>query len=98
MAQKQRKPQPKAATNLKPFYWVLGLVGLLGVGWIAKSTMTKAEATQEPIVLSPEVLKNTQQLMAKAQGVKVGADNAPDPHPGVQRFHVPGLQTVCNRS
>ncbi|MGH7460032.1 MAG: DsbA family protein, partial [Longimicrobiales bacterium] len=43
----------------------------------AKSTMQSAQATEEPILLSPEVLKNTQQLMAKAQGVKVGPDNAP---------------------
>ncbi len=76
MAQKQRKPQPKAGTNLKPFYWTLGLVGLLGIGWIAKSTMQSSKAAEEPIQLSPEVLKNTE-LAKTARGVKVGPDNAP---------------------
>jgi protein-disulfide isomerase len=78
VAQRQRKPQVRAAgPNLKPFYWLLGLVGLLGIGWIGISALRGNQAAQEPIQLSPEALANSQELVRLARGVKKGPDDAP---------------------
>ncbi|MGH7470286.1 MAG: DsbA family protein [Longimicrobiales bacterium] len=78
MAQRQRKPQAKAAgPNLKPFYWLLGLIAVLGVGWIGMSALKGSEAAQEPIQLSAEALANSQELVKLGRGVKKGPDNAP---------------------
>jgi protein-disulfide isomerase len=78
VAQRQRKPPAKpAGLNLKPFYWLLGLIGLLGIGWIGMSAVKGSEAAQEPIQLSTEALANSQELVKLGRGVKKGPDNAP---------------------
>jgi protein-disulfide isomerase len=77
VAQKQRKPQPAASTNLKPFYWLLGLIALVGAGWLAVTTMKTTQAAQEPIQLPPEALNNSSELVKQAKGIKLGPDNAP---------------------
>ena len=77
MAQRQRKPQPASSTNLKPFYWLLGLIALVGAGWLAVTTLKSSRAAQEPVVLSAEALNNSQELVKQARGIKLGRDDAP---------------------
>jgi protein-disulfide isomerase len=78
VAQSQRKPQTRpAGSNLKPFYWALAAVAVLGLGWLGITALKGKQGAQEPVTLSPELLKNSPELVRIARGVKVGPDNAP---------------------
>ena len=61
---------------MKPFYLVLGLLALLGVGAIAW-TVLRGKAVSEPVELAPEALKNVNELVKLARGIEAGPDNAP---------------------
>jgi protein-disulfide isomerase len=70
-----RKAAP--ATGLKKFYWVLGLLAIVGVAaiaWVVVNGRTGA-AAMEPVAV--EGAQDPQALVAKAQGVAVGPENAP---------------------
>lgn len=60
----------------RTFYWIIGIVALLGVGAIALSTMrgNSAMAT-EPIDLGE--IPDASTLLERAQGIAVGPDDAP---------------------
>ncbi|HEY0810469.1 MAG TPA: DsbA family protein [Longimicrobiales bacterium] len=75
MAQTTRKPVKKKS-GIQPFYYVLGGLALVGVVAIGLTVLRNrgGGAALEPVPL--EGLTN-QQLVEKAQGVKLGPDNAP---------------------
>jgi protein-disulfide isomerase len=77
VAQQQRKAAAPSGSNLKTFYWILGLVGLLSVAGIAWVTLKGAKAAQQPIELAPEAIANAQDLVKAARGIKEGSDAAP---------------------
>ena len=77
MAQSARKPSAaKKSSGTKPFYYVLGGLAALGVLAIAFTVIRSrgGGAALEPV---PVEGLNNQQLVEKAQGVKLGPDNAP---------------------
>lgn len=74
MAQKKRAPQ---GSNLKPFYWVLGVLAIAGVAviaWLVMRTQTQRAAV-EPVAVA--AARDPQALVALAKGVAIGNDNAP---------------------
>ena len=75
MAQPRRAPQKKKS-GLQPFYYVLGGLALLGVVAIAWTALRNrgGGAALEPVPLEG---LNNQEVIARAQGVKLGNDNAP---------------------
>lgn len=74
MAQ-NRKAKPDAGT--KKFYWILGVVGILGLILIATVVVRgrTGAAAMEPVAV--EGAQDPQALVAQAQGVSVGPENAP---------------------
>ena len=64
------------ATNLKPFYLLLGLIAVVGVGLIIAASRSKGSggAVTEPIDLGT---LDSRALLAKAQGITVGEASAP---------------------
>lgn len=71
------RQQKQAGSNLKPFYIVLGLIAVLGVGAIVYATQSGGQAADDVIQLPPQILSNAQELVNKAQGIKKGPDSAP---------------------
>jgi len=74
VAQKNRARQ---GSNLKSFYWVLGVLALAGVGaiaWLVMRTQTQRAAV-EPVAV--EAARDPQALVAMARGVAIGRDDAP---------------------
>jgi protein-disulfide isomerase len=77
VSNRNRKAAAARGSTLKPFYWILAVVGLVGIaviGWI--TLKGSGQAAQAPIELSPEQLANAQELVKTAQGIKLGPDNA----------------------
>ncbi|MGH7502617.1 MAG: DsbA family protein [Longimicrobiales bacterium] len=76
MPQSQRKPLPKNngnGPNLKVLYGILGLVALLGGGWIVYSVKGGGAAAIEPIELAD--VASSQELLAMATGIAAGAES-----------------------
>ena len=81
MASKGKKAARAAATgrsrtNLKPFYWLLGIIALIGIGFIAVSALRGPNAAQEPVEIPQAVVTNAQQLVQAARGIEAGQDDA----------------------
>lgn len=76
MAQSARKPTAKKKSGTQPFYYVLGGLAAIGVLAIAFTVIRSrgGGAALEPV---PVEGLNNQQLVEKAQGIKLGPDNAP---------------------
>jgi protein-disulfide isomerase len=74
MAQARRAPKKKS--GIQPFYYVLGGLALIGIIAIGLTVLRNrgGGAALEPVPL--EGLSN-QQLVERAQGVKLGPENAP---------------------
>lgn len=74
MAQ-NRKAQP--ASGLKNFYWILGVLGVVGIAAIAWIVINgrPGAAAMEPVAV--EGAQDPEALVAAAQGVAVGPDDAP---------------------
>lgn len=62
--------------GMKPFYYVLGVVAIVGVGLIGYSVMKRAKAATEPPKEIAPIL-NAAELMQKAKGVMRGQNTAP---------------------
>ncbi len=79
MPSRHRKAAAAArGSTLKPFYWILAIVGLAGIGGIAWVTLGgSGQAAQEPVQLPDSAYANAQDLVRAAQGIKLGSDNAP---------------------
>ncbi|HEY0673224.1 MAG TPA: DsbA family protein [Longimicrobiales bacterium] len=76
MAQARKAANQKKKSGLQPFYYVLGGLAVLGILAIALTAVRNrgGGAALEPVPL--EGLDN-QQVIERAQGVKLGPDNAP---------------------
>ncbi len=76
MAQSRKASAAKKKSGLQPFYYVLGGLLLLGIIAIGVNVMRSrgGGAALEPVPL--EGLDN-EQVIQRAQGIKLGADNAP---------------------
>jgi protein-disulfide isomerase len=75
---RNRKAAASSGSNLKQFYWILAVIGVLGIAGIAWFTMGGGgKAAETPVELKPEDLANAQDLVKKAQSIKLGPDNAP---------------------
>lgn len=60
----------------KTFYWILGVVAVLGVGAIALATMRgNSQMVTEPLEITD--VPDAATLLARAQGIVVGPDDAP---------------------
>jgi protein-disulfide isomerase len=71
-----RKGTAKKKAGLQPFYYVLGglaAIGVIAIAWTALRNRGGGAAL-EPVPLEG---LNNQEVIAKAQGVKLGNDNAP---------------------
>ncbi|MEX2281439.1 MAG: thioredoxin domain-containing protein [Gemmatimonadota bacterium] len=78
MPSRNRKAAAARGSNLKPFYWILagvGLLGVLGIAWVTLGG--SGQAAQQPVVISDTAFANAQELVKAAQGIKIGSDNAP---------------------
>lgn len=73
MAQTKKPKQ----SNLKPFYWVLGVLAIVGVAALAFIVLRKnaSQTATQPIAV--QGTDDPQALVAKAQGVIQGPDGAP---------------------
>jgi protein-disulfide isomerase len=74
VAQKNRARQ---GSNLKPFYWVLGVLAIAGIAviaWLVVRTQTQRAAV-EPVEVA--AARDPQALVALARGVGIGSDDAP---------------------
>jgi protein-disulfide isomerase len=71
-----RKAAARKKSGLQPFYYVLGGLALLGIVAIAWTALRNrgGGAALEPVPLEG---LNNQEVIARAQGVKLGPDNAP---------------------
>jgi protein-disulfide isomerase len=71
-----RKAAHKKKTGLQPFYYVVGGIALLGVIAIAVTALRSrgGGAALEPVPLEG---LNNQDVITRAQGIKLGPDNAP---------------------
>lgn len=99
-AQKSRssKQQSQAGSNLKPFYIVLALIAVIGVGAIVFATKSGGgTAADDVIELPPEALSNAQELVNKSDGIKKGADNAPIKLLVFSDYMCPACQTFTSR-
>lgn len=73
---KKKSAQAQKGPNLTLFYGLLGLVAVVGIGWIGYSVTNQGSAAAvAPIELSG--LQNTDSLLAQAKGVTAGAAEAP---------------------
>lgn len=73
-----QKKNAKPASNIKKFYGiltVLAIVGIAAIAWIVVKTQT-GRAAMEPVAV--EGAEDPQALVAKAKGMSVGPDNAPN--------------------
>jgi protein-disulfide isomerase len=71
-----RKTAARKKGGLQPFYYVLGglaLIGIIAIAWTAMRNRGGGAAL-EPVPLEG---LNNQEVIARAQGVKLGPDNAP---------------------
>jgi protein-disulfide isomerase len=71
------KKTAKGGNNLKPFYWLLGIIALGGLGFIAMSALGKPKPVAAPVDLPPAAVSNVGELVKTARGIKYGQDNAP---------------------
>jgi protein-disulfide isomerase len=71
-----RKAPAKKSGGLQPFYYVLGGLAVLGIAAIAWTAMRNrgGGAALEPVPLEG---LNNQDVITRAQGIKLGPDNAP---------------------
>lgn len=76
MAQARKAGNQKKKSGLRPFYYVLGGLAVLGILAIALTAVRNrgGGAALEPVPLEG---LNNQQVIERAQGVKLGPDNAP---------------------
>jgi protein-disulfide isomerase len=72
----QARKTPAKKSGLQPFYYVLGGLLLLGIIAIGVTVMRNRAggAALEPVPLEG---LNNQEIIARAQGIKLGPDNAP---------------------
>jgi protein-disulfide isomerase len=73
----QSRKTKKAGSNLKPFYWALGVVAVLGIAaiaWIVMRNKT-AQAADQPVEVPGA--DDPGKLVTLAKGVTDGKDNAP---------------------
>ncbi|MGH7443898.1 MAG: DsbA family protein [Longimicrobiales bacterium] len=64
------------SSSPRTFYWIIGIVAVLGVGAIALATMRGGSAmVTEPLDLGE--IADASTLLERAQGITVGADDAP---------------------
>jgi protein-disulfide isomerase len=72
-----QKKNAKPASNLKPFYWLIGLLLVAGVGALAWIVVRgkSSQVAIEPVAV--EGVEDAQTLVAKAQGMTIGNDGAP---------------------
>jgi protein-disulfide isomerase len=67
----------KKANNLKPFYWLLGVGALAGIGFIGFAILNGSAADQEPPPVSAAVLNDPKELVKAARGIESGRKEAP---------------------
>ena len=67
-----RPPAPRGRTSLAPFYAIIGIVALLGAGFILYQAYGKEEPVRAPV---PVVMDQAQ--LNRVQGMSVGRQDAP---------------------
>lgn len=94
MAQARKTPPKKA--GLQPFYYVLGGLLVLGIIAIAVTVMRNRAggAALEPVALEG---LNNQEIIARAQGIKLGPDNAPAKMLVFSDFMCPACQAFASQ-
>lgn len=91
---KKNRAQASKGPDLKVFYGLLALVGVVGIGWIGYSVANQGGgAVVEPIELSG--LGNPDSLLAQARGVVVGSAEAPVQVMVFSDFTCPGCRAFA---
>lgn len=73
---KRNRTAPARTSNLKPFYYVLGVLALGGIAWIVFGVMQKSKAaTAAPTTMTQ--VASSEELVQKAKGVIRGNNTAP---------------------
>ncbi|HEU0076224.1 MAG TPA: thioredoxin domain-containing protein, partial [Longimicrobiaceae bacterium] len=67
-----RKPAPRGRSSLAPFYAILGVVALAGIGWLLYQSMGKSKPVVAPV---PVVMD--QARLNRVQGISTGRADAP---------------------
>ena len=73
MAQAKRHGTHNKKSGVKPFYLILGLVAVLGGGFIAMSVMKNKQAANQPVEIDTS---SSADLLQKAQGIERGPKDA----------------------
>ena len=71
-----RKGRNQQKSSMKPFYFILGAVAVLGIGFIAFTALGKDNTVTQPPADMAKVA-NSQELLQKARGVTRGVNTAP---------------------
>lgn len=75
MSRKRRAPAGAQKNNMKVFYVVLAVVGVIGVGAIVYSMNSSGGMVTAPLDMSQ--VADAETLLAQAQGIVIGDENAP---------------------
>jgi protein-disulfide isomerase len=70
-----KKKAPAGAKNMKPFYAILAIIAVVGIGAIVYASRGSGDMATEPIDLRD--MADARQLLERAEGVTVGDDDAP---------------------
>lgn len=74
----QKKSRNQSNSSLKPFYWVLGGIAVLGVVLIGLSMFrTRGATTEQPADLPPDAFASQAELVEAARGIPSGPEAAP---------------------
>lgn len=67
-----RKPAPRGRSSLTPFYAVIGVVAVAGIGWLLYQSMGKTAPVTAPVPVAMD-----QARLNRVQGVSMGRQDAP---------------------
>ncbi|CAN5820938.1 thioredoxin domain-containing protein [soil metagenome] len=67
-----RSPAKKKTSNLTPFYLIIGVVAILGIGILAYQTMAAGSPATEPVAVDIDPAE-----LARVPGIAIGREDAP---------------------
>lgn len=67
-----RTPAPRGRSSLTPFYAILGVVALAGIGWLLYQSMGREKAVTAPVPVAMD-----QARLNRVQGISMGRADAP---------------------